>query len=337
MSTQIFARHAQTYASHGLRVFPCGGESGKKPVIKGWRNVGLKAVDELARKFPDSNIGFIDGGPGGVTRVDIDDPSKLDDCLKRFGNTPIIFGTPSGGYHLCYRANGEGRYTRFEGEHIDILGAGGFGVAPPSVSPSKGQYKFLQGSIADLDRLPIAKGLRAALNAPKKAIEACNDKALANMKGGDGRNIHLFDQGRWLAKNAKDEDQLLDMMLTINKRFAEPLDVKELQCTARQIWQYKIEGRLLLKGCAATGFVTADEFELIGSDPYAIQLLTKLRIAHGWCGGGWFFIANALAESLDINRKTMRKALARLAEVGLIEILERSQKGKKGKTRARLL
>ena len=84
-----FGLMALAYAARSLRVFPTGGTDGKKPLIRNWPRVGLRAVPELASKFPAANIGVLDGHKGGVTRIDIDDPALADDAIRRFGDSPI--------------------------------------------------------------------------------------------------------------------------------------------------------------------------------------------------------------------------------------------------------
>ena len=151
----IFADNVPLYVERGFRVIPTGKKDGKKPLIGNWQNVGKKAATELAKQFPDANIAVIDGDK--VTRIDVDDPELMDGAIQRFGNTPVKVQTPSGGYHLWYAANGERRKVRIDGLKIDVLGKGGYGVAPPSVCPGKGEYRFIEGSLEDTERLPVIR------------------------------------------------------------------------------------------------------------------------------------------------------------------------------------
>jgi hypothetical protein len=153
----IFGAVAKDYAALGLRVVPTGGEDGKRPLIRKWQNVGLGAVEELADRYPWANIGLIDGDWAGITRVDVDDPALKDSAIERFGDTPVRVGTPSGGDHFYYRANGERRIIGLEGQKIDILGRGGLGIAPPSIHPTKGPYFFKKGGLVDFEHLPTIR------------------------------------------------------------------------------------------------------------------------------------------------------------------------------------
>ncbi|NQV22456.1 MAG: bifunctional DNA primase/polymerase [Rhodospirillales bacterium] len=208
-STGIFATYAGDYASRGLRVFPVGGEDGKIPQIKGWPEWATTQPENwMIGKFPDANIGVLDGV--GITRVDIDDPELFDCALARFGPTPLVAQTPSGGSHLWYRSNGEYRATRLEDMKIDILGKGGFGVAPPSIRPGLGNYSFRTGGVEDIGRLPNIR--RSALpdwifvhpderRTPTKLKPS--GKKIADMVERDGRNGSLFRSCLRLAKGGE--------------------------------------------------------------------------------------------------------------------------------------
>ena len=69
----------------------------------------LRRILALMASWGDLNIGMICGA-SRVTVVDYDgnDPAELDVIEHLFGKTPVIVATPSGGFHLYYRHNGEG-------------------------------------------------------------------------------------------------------------------------------------------------------------------------------------------------------------------------------------
>jgi Bifunctional DNA primase/polymerase, N-terminal len=100
----------------------------------------------LVIKFPDAPaIGFATKRRNGVTILDIDTPDEkvLADALNRHGRTPLIARTGSGKFRAYYRHNGERRRIRpWRGLAIDLLGTGGFVVAPPS-EVAKGSYSFI--------------------------------------------------------------------------------------------------------------------------------------------------------------------------------------------------
>ena len=67
--------------------------------------------------------------------------------------------TASGKFHAWYRSNGERRQIRpWPGREIDLLGEGGFVLAPPS-SFGSGRYEVIHGALEDLGRLTTMAGL----------------------------------------------------------------------------------------------------------------------------------------------------------------------------------
>ena len=95
---------------------------------------------QLVLRFPEANVGILTG-LSRIFVVDIDQAHLAEDMIRRFGATPLMVETPSGGIHLYYRASGErcGDLRRTEQLPVDLKGIGGFVVVPPSVRPS-GQH-----------------------------------------------------------------------------------------------------------------------------------------------------------------------------------------------------
>ena len=154
-----FADAALVLWGHGLAVIPLGKDDGKVPLIR-WRTwkrrPGRLFLESQAAEHPTANVGVLTG-LSGLTVVDVDDPKLVNDMLTRFGNTPLITGTPSGGAHLWYRSTGERCQVRLDGLKVDIRGLGGMVVVPPSIRPT-GQhagkaYTVLKGSWDDLVHL----------------------------------------------------------------------------------------------------------------------------------------------------------------------------------------
>ena len=153
-----FGDHAPALRKRGLAVIPCGGEDGKTPMLKGWqkRKLPVAIIEKLALRYPDANIGIV-CGLSGVVNVDIDDPKQLPDMLMRFGDTPLIARTPSGGYHLWYAAQGMVRSTNSGAKElaVDVKADRGLVIVPPSCNPQMGKdYTFERGSWDFLNRLP---------------------------------------------------------------------------------------------------------------------------------------------------------------------------------------
>jgi Bifunctional DNA primase/polymerase, N-terminal len=165
--TGVFAEWQPRYAEHRVATFPV---ENKIPRIRHWTKVGLKGSAQLAMKFADADaFGFQCGKANRITLIDIDsrDEGVVREAIKLFGQSPILWRTGSGNHAMPFRYNGEARRVRaLPGLPIDALG-GGFAVAPPSMG-STGRYEFLQGGLADLDRLPVARSINIEQAKPRK-------------------------------------------------------------------------------------------------------------------------------------------------------------------------
>jgi hypothetical protein len=160
---------AQRLFELGLAVVPC---DAKRPLIKGWSCLTKAQVRRLSRKwperFPGANVAIVCGA-SSIVVVDIDDAHLLPEMLERFGETPILIASPSGGFHAYYRnlnpPIGCFNLRQTEGLPVDIKGDGGLVVAPPSLNRATGgAYRFFRGSWANLRSLPVIRstGLPAA-------------------------------------------------------------------------------------------------------------------------------------------------------------------------------
>ena len=90
------------FGSTALQLFDLGLHpipvEGKKPAIKAWQQPrSRQTVETLTKKFDNANVGILTGDPSGITALDIDDPDLIEPMLSRFGSTPLINATPSGG------------------------------------------------------------------------------------------------------------------------------------------------------------------------------------------------------------------------------------------------
>ena len=313
----IYEKFAPQYAELGLISIPV--DRKKRPRVKGWEKLGVESYRKLLIAHADANIALLDGTRGGLTRVDIDDAKMLNECLERFGETPVITKTPSGGFHLFYRSNGESRKLGVEGKKIDILGHGGYGLVPGSMTDA-GTYQFIAGSLIDLGgNLPHMK----AVPQPHSVVPE-------QMREGDGRNTALFDALRNEAQNCKDEAELVAIGNTKNNKFAEPLPASEVRRTAGSVWRYVQEDRLLVKGCEPVTLITKSIYdELNGKE---LNLFLGLTFAHGAKKGGPFVLSQQAAKPFGMSVHVFRLAQAGLEAKGFIQVLQRGEYGKRHPT-----
>jgi hypothetical protein len=285
----LFAQWQQIYQKHGIATFPVcltkrpDGKWDKVPAVRGWNEMSMRQSRAWSHKFPDyTAFGFQCGPESGLTQVEIDDrraPQRVaDDFMRKHGETPLISTTPSGGLHLWYAHNGEKRdTTKTNWSNIDLLGTGGFSMAPPSFNPDGGYYNIIRGSLDDLQRLPRLHAL------PRSSYLAANDDLPfvpdgvydddANQDGGYAddaepddagpvpcgqRNTTLCRHCLRLAKRCSD----LDALIAEAKRFRDercehPASVPDAEVIAAAAWAWRIEV-LGLNRMGSTRRVAAD-------------------------------------------------------------------------------
>ena len=178
-----FAAEALNLHALGLAPIPCSAnDDGKTPAIatKRWtRRPGANRLRQLVLRFPEANVGILTG-LSRIFVVDIDQAHLAEDMIRRFGATPLMVETPSGGIHLYYRASGErcGDLRRTEQLPVDLKGIGGFIVVPPSVRPAGEHagklYRIVEGTWEDVARLPTIKP--GSLPAPATAQQGRPDR-----------------------------------------------------------------------------------------------------------------------------------------------------------------
>lgn len=305
-SSRIFANHAADYAEQGLYVFPVGGVTGKKPLVKNWPTYRANTWEKVVDSFANENIGFSNGkGKNPVTIVDIDDPDLFQEALEEFGDTPIKIITPSGGYHLWYGYNGEKRQTRYQGKKIDILGDGGLAVAPPSCRPNKGQYRFIEGDVTEIPNLPSMK-LKMPLEQSKSSIS------------NEGRrNIDLYKFCLQSSRSVSGEEELIEKAQAHNLSFIPPLEDNEVLGVVQSAWKCQIEGKNMMGSQGA--IIQGEIFEkLIGEDT-AFYLMSFLLKSHHGIREQFCIDQVKVGELLGGKQaKTIRKAIEVLLMKGLI-------------------
>jgi hypothetical protein len=291
----VFAQWQPRYAKHGVATFPV---ENKKPCVRGWQSVGLKSSTQLALKFAAADgFGFQCGKLNKITLIDIDscDQGVVGEAIKLFGESPIIWRTGSGNHAMPFRHNGEARRIRaVPGLPIDVLG-GGFAVAPPSMGAA-GRYEFLQGNLADLDRLPVARIPKAE----KPASTAIGQRGIPEGE----RSDTLFKHALRHAAHVDDLDALTDVVRTRNMDCMPPLSETEVVRIAVSAWSYQQEGKNLVgRGHAiVTAHTVIDE--LMHESPDGFLLLMVLKRRH-W--GRDFVAANAMAPFMPGGGWTLRR------------------------------
>ena len=155
---QVFREHAAQYRKYGFSVIPI--KNGSKKALVPWKEYQTRRptkqeLKSWGKSFPDANIAIVTGKVSGVVVVDAD--SK--DAIKFVKKLGVPDGTPmvrtKRGAHFYFRYPDSGVPSRSFKEHnLDIKSDGGYVLAPPSVHPDGGTYKWMTELSAELPKLP---------------------------------------------------------------------------------------------------------------------------------------------------------------------------------------
>jgi hypothetical protein len=244
----IFSGAQHEYAEHRIATFPIGRD--KRPAITSYERVGLPGSANLAARFGNaSGLGFMTNARNGIAVLDVDstDERIFADALIRYGDTPVKVQTGAGKFHGLYRFNGERRRIRPFGEvPIDILGTGGYVIAPPSAT-AKGTYRFIEGGLNDLDKLPVMRGLPPEVYAQQKPLRTPTRPSAVE----GGRNNAAFEHCMRTAAttrclNLSSEDGF-NLVLSAAHEFnakclVPPLKEDEVVKIAQSAWGYEQRG-----------------------------------------------------------------------------------------------
>ena len=323
------------YAEAGLVTFPVDIER-KAPAVGNWLKAGAKASATWASRPGLANslgLGLVCGKRNGLTVLDIDEPDEnlLADAFSRFGASPVVIRTASGKFHAWYRHNGETRKIRgvIEGRAVDLLGAGGMAIAPPSVS-SKGAYQFVQGGLADVENLPLLRNLPdgTACTQAQKILKADVAPLGGSVPVGT-RNDYLFKLCLREARSVADGDALRAFALNVNQSGDwEPLPIDEVLRTATSAWEKQVSGKNWV-GAGGRIIQSVSEFDRVffplsgKPDPLAADahyLLTTLRRLH--YGRARFVCANEMHKRCGWPLRRLRNARRFLEDAGCLVMVQ---------------
>ena len=209
--------HALHYARAGWSVFPLRlGEkiSHKSAAHSDGRKWGQTTdVNEIRRDFkqwPNANVGIVTGAVSGIFVVETDTAdghaegtdgaAELTKLEAEHGALPATreAESPSGSIHRYYNHPGFKIKTSASeiGPGIDVRGDGGMVVAPPSVKPGKGAYKWRNDlAIADAPQWLLDK-IVAGKEKPEAAPElTTTQQALATVRPPSGYVDHYAEYG----------------------------------------------------------------------------------------------------------------------------------------------
>ena len=246
MSKSRFLDAALQYIDMGMSVVVLGKES--KETITRWTPNGLldatrdKAVaEEWWTLTPKCNIGVVCGAAsGGIVIIDVDCKDGIDgyenmrDWEREHGEMPetAICCTPTGGYHLYYRADREVRPSVNKSLGIDVRGDGSYAVLPPSVHPdTKTEYVWEFPP----DEVPIAQAdervyefIEYVRPDEEKSDDGARRVDASTFEKG-GRNNQLYKMACSMMAQSWDDDAIETSIVTYNRMADDPLPDAEVQ------------------------------------------------------------------------------------------------------------
>jgi len=136
-------------------------------------------VEARWHRTPDVGVGIVTGAVSQLAVVDVDprNGEGLTDLEREHGRLPDspTVVTPGGGHHAYLRlppgVEVPCRVSLYPG--LDLKGARGFVVAPPSLHPNGGRYAWAQG--LGLDDVPIAVCPQALLRLASERTDPARD------------------------------------------------------------------------------------------------------------------------------------------------------------------
>jgi hypothetical protein len=174
---------AHRYADTGWPVFPCR-PGGKEPGTEhGYLDATTshQDIDRWWRRQPDANVAIATGTPGpDVLDIDRKNGKTGYPALRQAQQAGLIpppgaaIRTPSGGAHLYYQGTGQ-RNGSIPAQAIDFRSAGGYVIAPPSVSAENGRrYQVIshQPASAAVDWTAIRHLLEPQADRPARTVPA---------------------------------------------------------------------------------------------------------------------------------------------------------------------
>jgi KaiC/GvpD/RAD55 family RecA-like ATPase len=242
------------YASLGWAVFPLVPREKIPLLSKAKGGNGLKDasadVDTVTAwwtRYPDANIGLTTGASSGLVVVDVDGADG-EAALAVYGELPLTVESTTGkGRHLLFRGSPEIRNSAGKlGPQLDVRAEGGYIVAPPSIHPNGGTYRWASGrhpgklTPADLPE-SIAKRITGVVGSIQPVVGAAPQSAVDVVfsgVGSGGRNQALTAYAGRLFAKQHGADEVLELVRAVNTtKVNPPLDDAEVVALVQSIGQ----------------------------------------------------------------------------------------------------
>ncbi len=260
-SERTYGTQAQRYAALGLRVLPVTAGKKSPPLFTNWpeeASADPQTVASWWRGTPGANIAVVMGG--GLVDVESDKKGAIggEDSLSEWAESPAgcelphtwAFESGSGGIHRLYRSPALGNRTNVL-PAVDVRGAGGYAVFPPSLHPNGKRYKWLTScSPEDMPDGPAELPFELYCLIAESGGSQGQPLEVPEVIPEGERNNVIF---KWACKFRRaglSEDGMLAALRVENdNRCSPPLDDSELELICHQAARY--EAGELPKGVVA--------------------------------------------------------------------------------------
>lgn len=170
--------YAEKYFNSGFNILPLNFRE-KTPALSSWREwQAHRQEHDVIRKFfenQERNIAIICGGVSNLVVLDFDthDGGTGEETFHRFFRKweelckeTWVVRTPRGGIHAYFKVIGGFKSRKVPALYMEIRGDGNYVVAPPSIHPNGGEYKFISTTekLMEIEKENFAQMLAQRLN-----------------------------------------------------------------------------------------------------------------------------------------------------------------------------
>jgi len=188
-------------------------------------------------RWPDANIGCRPG-PSGFVVIDLDGPEGVATAqAAQLLSEPTLEVRTGRGRHRWYRHPGGHVPNGTLGPGVDIRGDAGYVLIPPSVHASGAVYRWV-GRISEATTLPpaIVARIQGTPDAPAPRQDTLPAWMIPylDVQSGERNNTMTRFVG-WAYRKDYDAPSVLAMALGLNAKWADPIEVREVEAICRSI------------------------------------------------------------------------------------------------------
>lgn len=277
--------YAMQYAMQGWNVFPLR-PNAKTPLTAHGFKEATKSVEQIQQwwaQWPDANVGVVTGRDSGIVVLDVDRKHGVDGVVAATElDLPetMVVRTPSGGFHLIFKAPDNAVIARKIGVRpgLDILGEGGYFVAPGSVV-NGAMYEIVRNrSLAPCPAVLVELASQARVRDDGKVENVSPDRRTV---GAGERNQFLTAVGGRLRRIGFDAEEMTAALIVINTlRCKPPVSEAEVRRTAASVARYAPDDQAVEAEQQAAPIVTRPLSDLLAADFPAPEYLLDPVLRH---------------------------------------------------------